>query len=139
VGMAFSAPLFGGPAAPSSRASVSTSAFAEKLKKLDTSQQSITALSHYMMHQANGAGASGGGRAGVSACVKGIVVEWLKHMTSGIPDTFLALIYLANELLQSTKRQSSDAGEALFVTQHPSKCKPRILLQAIASCKLLVR
>lgn len=90
-------------ASPASKGGFSAAAFGEKLKRLDTSQASVTIISQYMIHQA----ASSGNALEV---IKALVAEWVRAVSTGIPDMQLALIYLANDVLQSVKKQRGSIG-----------------------------
>jgi hypothetical protein len=46
--------------------------------------------------------------------VNGLVAEWMRHMATTAPDSQLALIYLANDVLQSSKLGQEPAIHALF-------------------------
>ena len=77
-------------------ASFNEVAFAERLRRIDNTQQSITGLSKYM------AMAGGGARAGT------MVKLWLAELESSpSPDHMLALIYLVNDVLQGVRRSAS--------------------------------
>lgn len=79
------------------QATVNLASFADKLRRLESTPQSITALSKYVVYQCKGASAA--------ANVRAMATTWLAEVTAATGDMQLVYVYLVNDVLQSSRHE----------------------------------
>ena len=82
----------------------SSSSFKSKLEKLSESQQSIQTLSHWVQYH--------------KKAVKESAAIWAKEVLRAKPDRRLLYVYLANDIMQNSRRKGNEFVEA-FGAQMP--------------------
>lgn len=90
----------------------------ERLRQVDSTQPSITGMGRHLVAFARASGAAG--------TVRVICSCWLSELVSGTAESQLALMYLANEVLQSS-RQSEKA--SIGACRPPSTAGRRRLIR----------
>ncbi|CAI7998473.1 Regulation of nuclear pre-mRNA domain-containing protein 1B [Geodia barretti] len=80
--------------------SFSVATLQEKMSRLSASQESIETLSLWIIHH--------------KAFAKTSVAVWATSFTSADADHRLVLLYLANDILQNSRRKSADMFGELF-------------------------